>query len=805
MVYNQLHERLAKMDTEQRQVFLKDFPTDLAKAGDYEGLRQLLTNFEFLQLKVETFGSYPLLEDYNLVHDKDELLELFHQVLDAESYILNDKPFLFCQQFYNKLFWNADEKLRRSLHELTQKSCRTWLKRLNLPAAFIKTPVLRTLVNNECANISVLQWHAGTKQFPNGVVAAGYEDGTLRLWNLANGNVQHGFQLDKSKVLAVGFNGSKLCAFTTESLLAVFELTTGQLLHTRQFEPETSICAAFSLPTDDEDILPSLAFYTQQKDLIVVRFDEDLQIIYHENDGEIHAITFLGYQEKLVLTGKTNQKSEQYTGGGDYSPRSLVKVLSLEGFEEVVNTAPKFGFSACCHGYIKSVSATPDGECFATASYMPAIDEYSEYELVYLGKAAVWQKQKGVWEPNYRTSSGVGFFAIAFCPEQQQTVGIEWGKGLTLWDNDGKRIETMKLTADRQCRSLIVSSDKKASVFVGVGSAIHCIALDDIANPRPIHDAFHHHYEVKTADISPDLSLIATGSIDFKIAIQEVRPGKMARLLWQGEHRERVNSVVFSPDGQKVYSGGYDWQIKCWHARTGERLDGFSSESGRIGTLGICPTGDRLFAFNADGNGFWVLDHELEPLIAHVPMKVPWLFVPHAFSPTNHIAIALESSNEIALINIPELLDMLPDYLDADYLDEEQRTFSAIRRIHGIPNISALCFSHQSELLAIGNSSTVSVRHIQAEQVLHTWKYNNVRTLAFSIDDRFLACGTDNEIAILSLKSGKEISWLPTTSPIISLRFSADGKKLAAVDDGSHSGHQPEIYLFQFEAYKTDL
>jgi len=773
---------------------LKNLPTLLAEKGEEAKLRDLLTDFEFLKLKVETFGFYPLLEDYNLVPNKDEQLELFYKVLVAESHILNEKPSLLFQQLYNKLVWNADEKLRRSLHEAAQKYSRAWLKRLNLPAAFTNTQARSTLVNNQCTNISALQWHCA------GVVAAGYEDGTLRLWNLSSGQMQHCFELDKSKVLAVGFNfcGSKLCAFTAESLLAVFDITTRQLLQTRRLKADTSICAAFSLPTPE--LLPSLAFYTTQKELVVVHNDEDLHIIPHEVCGQILAITFLGHQ--LVLAGITDQQSHQYTGAGSYSPASLIKVISLDGIEEVVNTESQHGFNTCCHGYIECVSSTPDGKRFATASHMFAMDEYSEYEGVYLGEAAVWQKNQGVWEPSFRASRGVGIFAIAFGSDQQQTVGVEWGEGLTLWDNEGKRIETKKITSDDCCCSLIVTSENKPTVLVGVNSAIHCLALDDIANPRKISAAFHHHGEVKTADISPDLSLIATGSVDFKIAIQEVRPGNMAHLLWEDAHTERVNSVVFSPDGQRVYSGGYDWIIKCWSAQSGERLGEFSDSGfGRIGTLGVAPDGDMLFCSSVGNHRFVVLDRDLDPLIA-ISMGFDSIFR-HVFSLKNHL-LALAVGNGIALLDIQELLETSPKYTGCRFMDEDKKIFSATLRIDKIHNVSAMCFSHQSDMLAVGNPSSVSLLQIQGEQILHTWKYNEVRALAFSKDDRFLACGTNSGIAILSLKSGKEISWVPTTSPVISLRFSFDGNKLAAVDDGRYSGHQPEIYLFQFEEPKTE-
>jgi len=43
------------------------------------------------------------------------------------------------------------------------------------------------------------------------------------------------------------------------------------------------------------------------------------------------------------------------------------------------------------------------------------------------------------------------------------------------------------------------------------------------------------------------------------------------RLAWQG-HDKRVCFVAFSPDGKRIISGSWDWEIKVWDAATGKAM-----------------------------------------------------------------------------------------------------------------------------------------------------------------------------------------------------------------------------------------
>jgi WD40 repeat protein len=92
---------------------------------------------------------------------------------------------------------------------------------------------------------------------------------------------------------------------------------------------------------------------------------------------------------------------------------------------------------------------------------------------------------------------------------------------------------------------------------------------------------------------SPDGKLLATGGHNQSVDLWDPRTGERVRNL--GTHDHLVLSVAFSPDGKTLASGGYDKVLKLWDVRGGQpedvrTLDGwvhsvpFSSDGRQLGS-----------------------------------------------------------------------------------------------------------------------------------------------------------------------------------------------------------------------------
>ena len=88
----------------------------------------------------------------------------------------------------------------------------------------------------------------------------------------------------------------------------------------------------------------------------------------------------------------------------------------------------------------------------------------------------------------------------------------------------------------------------------------------------PLHVLKGHRGVVWSVVFSPDGGVIASGGADGTIKIWEPLGSEKKSL--QG-HTAAVKSVAFSPDGKKLLSGSYDKTIRLWDRMSGELLDTF--------------------------------------------------------------------------------------------------------------------------------------------------------------------------------------------------------------------------------------
>ncbi|MUL34886.1 WD40 repeat domain-containing protein [Gloeocapsopsis dulcis] len=71
-----------------------------------------------------------------------------------------------------------------------------------------------------------------------------------------------------------------------------------------------------------------------------------------------------------------------------------------------------------------------------------------------------------------------------------------------------------------------------------------------------------HSYTVNSAAISPDNTILVSGSSDSKIRLWNPLTGELRSTLTG--HSDEVKSVAISPDGQTLISSSADTTIKIW-------------------------------------------------------------------------------------------------------------------------------------------------------------------------------------------------------------------------------------------------
>ena len=108
-----------------------------------------------------------------------------------------------------------------------------------------------------------------------------------------------------------------------------------------------------------------------------------------------------------------------------------------------------------------------------------------------------------------------------------------------------------------------------------------------------------HTDRVRSVAFSPDGNKIASGSWDDTIRLWDTNTGEQLQTLTG--HTDDVNSVAFSPDGNTIASASDDYTIRLWNAHTGEQLQTLTGHTSPSYSVAFSPDGNTIASGSWDG------------------------------------------------------------------------------------------------------------------------------------------------------------------------------------------------------------
>jgi RNA polymerase sigma factor (sigma-70 family) len=238
-------------------------------------------------------------------------------------------------------------------------------------------------------------------------------------------------------------------------------------------------------------------------------------------------------------------------------------------------------------GTVYSVAFSPDGKTLASAS----ADTVKLWEVV-------TGKEMSTLKGRYPIAYSAGGKRLAF--------GSQDGDGtIVLWDvAAATRNATLKGHTER-VSSVAFSPDGKT--LASASGKEETIKLWDIATGREYATLKGHNARLKSVTFSPDGKMLASASMDQTIKLWDVATGTERATLkghtgWKGipDTTGWVNSVAFSPNGERVASGGVDETIKVWDVATRRALVTFWGHSGSVWSVAYGPDGRTVASGSAD-------------------------------------------------------------------------------------------------------------------------------------------------------------------------------------------------------------
>jgi len=277
-----------------------------------------------------------------------------------------------------------------------------------------------------------------------------------------------------------------------------------------------------------------------------------------------------------------------------------------------------------------------------------------------------------------------------------------------------------------------------------------------------------HKDSVNSIVFSPDDSLIASGSEDSSVKLWDADSGKRIKAIMR--HPFPILCVAFSPDSNMVAAGSEIGTITLWDVNYKERIKTLKGHTDRVVSIRFSPDGKILASGSADHTiRLWDMasGKEVKKLDEHVDMVNSL-----DFSPDGKILASSSADGSVRLWNV-----------------DSWESISTLKESAGA--VDSICFNSDGSMLASGSANgVIRLWNVSSGEEIRSFESESKAAisiddaLAFSPDDRILVSGTsDGKVTVWDAGSGDVVEELRAHTGIVkAIVFSPDGKRMASAD-----------------------
>jgi WD40 repeat protein len=532
--------------------------------------------------------------------------------------------------------------------------------------------------------IKVLTDHTGMVSdvafSPNGkLLASGSWDFTIKVWNTVDWTEVETFTAHDNFVDSVHFSpdGKLLASGSDDRTLKFWNTTSWELNSTISPIIFPQLISAVRFSPDGKHFATGCWIGETAADL---RLYDVESMTYHPLVGHVNGIGLnsidFSPDGKLLATGARDETVRLW----NVTTKETVKVLASHvGRVDGVAFSPDGTMIAACgmdsyiwlwnvargaeegefighESTVYTAVFSPDGQTLASGSYDNNIILWN-----------VTSRDKMLPLAGHNAA----VHSVAFSPDGKLLVSGSWDTTVRLWNvTEGKELSVSPLTHHTNAVKQVIFSLDGTVVISGSIPPDSEIRLWNLTSGTEILPTLRgHSFDVSSLALSPDGSLLASGSWDSTIKIWNITSGQLLRTLTG--HVGRVFSVAFSPDGQLIASGGWDNRLRIWNVTNGEELQVLGKQGSGIHSIAFSPDGELVAAGSIEGTiRFWnVTNGEDSPVkTIHVPTTAVFSVM---FSPDGKILASGDNNGIIRLWNVNLIpdgdCDGMPDDWESDH------------------------------------------------------------------------------------------------------------------------------------------
>jgi WD40 repeat protein len=445
-------------------------------------------------------------------------------------------------------------------------------------------------------------------------------------------------------------------------------------------------------------------------------------------------------------------------------------------------------------GAIKSVTFSPDGKIFASASED--------------GTVKLWNAQPATLISTLTGHTG-RVTSVSFHPNGKILASGSEDGTVKLWDvTRNTLIKT--INANRSwVRTVSFSNDGQ---ILASCSSDGTIKLWKTTDGTLLQTLKGHTHIVTNISLSPDGKTLASASFDTTVRLWNIGDGTLVNTL--KDHKTHTRSVSFSPDGKTLASTDGEGIVKLWNVVDGTLLQNLPTHRRAVWSAIFSPDGKTLATISSDSTvKLWNLedinDNRTEPqLLKGHRGRIESI----GFSPDGKTLVSGSFDSAIKLWNLEvrepqtikgnsanvQAVSFSPDgKMLASGSDDfkiklwNQKNGTLLQTLNGHQGrVLSVSFSPDGNILASGSDDkTVKLWNVQDGRLLKTLNGHRawVRRVRFSPDGKtFVSGSSDSTVKLWNVADGRLLKTFKEPRSIVTdLSFSLDEKTLAvACSDG---------------------